>query len=120
MGDRIGRNGDDLVVESLITLAIGIIVDAVEQKIIKHAPLAIDVIGTGPHQAVDRTGRRGRRRLARTRYKAEKVRVVTSDERESSTLILSDDLASLARFGLNLQSHIADLDGCLSCAHRQR
>src|SRR6202042_1454826 len=44
--DRVRRDGDDLVVESLVALAVGVVVQAVEKKVVEHAALAVDVIGS--------------------------------------------------------------------------
>ncbi len=48
--DGVGRDGDDLVVESLVALAVGVVVEAVEQEVVEHAALAVDVVSAGADQ----------------------------------------------------------------------
>ena len=55
--DGVGRDGDDLVVEALVALAVGVVVHAVEQEVVEHAALAVDVVRALAHQAADRAGR---------------------------------------------------------------
>ena len=49
--DGVGRDGDDLVVEALVALAVSVVVDAVEQEVVEHAALAVDVVRARAHQA---------------------------------------------------------------------
>ena len=44
------RNSDDLIIKALITLAIGVVIHAIQQEIIKHTALAINVIRAGAYQ----------------------------------------------------------------------
>ena len=85
--DGVGRNGDDLVVEALVALAVGVVVHAVEQEVVEHAALAVDVVGAGAHEAVDGAGGRGRGGLADAGDQAEQVGVVAADERKRGALI---------------------------------
>src|SRR5262249_50290507 len=45
--DGVGRDGDNLVVEPLVAFAIGVIVESIQQKVVEHAALAVDVVGAG-------------------------------------------------------------------------
>ena len=66
LGDGVGRDGDDLVVEALVALAIGVVVHAVEQEVVEHAALAVDVVCARADQRADGTGGGGGGGLART------------------------------------------------------
>ena len=108
--DGVGRNGDDLVVEALVALAIGVVVQAVEQEVVEHAALAVDVIRSGADQTVDGAGRGGGRRLARSGHQAQQVGVVAGDQRKRLALIIGDGLAAFAGLRLKLQGDIGDFD----------
>jgi len=41
---RVRRDGDDLVVEALVAFAVGVVVHAVQQVVVEHAALAVDVV----------------------------------------------------------------------------
>src|ERR1019366_1442538 len=41
------RNGNQLIVKALVALAVGVIVEAVEQEVVEHAALAVDVVRAG-------------------------------------------------------------------------
>src|SRR5580704_10441430 len=79
LGNRVGRNGDDLVVEALIGLAVSIVVHAVEEEVIEDAALAIDVIGAGADQAADGAGGSSGGCLATAGNQGEQVGVVTTN-----------------------------------------
>ena len=114
------RDSDNLVVESLVALTVGIIVETVQEKVVEHAALAVDVIGAGADEGVDRTGRRGRRSLARTGHQAYQVRVVAGDKGQRLALVVGDGLAAFASLGLKLQGDVADFDHGFSSADPQR
>ena len=108
--DGVGRDGDDLVVESLVALAVGVVVHAVEQEVIKHAALPVYVVRSLAHQAADRARRCLCRRLARTGDQGEKVGEVAAYQRQRLCLIARDGLAALAGSCFDLQRDIAHLD----------
>ena len=117
LGDGVRRDGDDLVVEALVAFAVGVVVDAVEQEVVEHAALAVDVVGAGADERVDGAGGRGGGGLAGAGDKAEEVGVVAADEREGCALIVGDGLAALAGLGFKLEGDVGDFDGGLGRAY---
>lgn len=81
------RNGDDLVVEPLVALALCIVVHTVQQEIIEHAPLPVYVVRSLAHQAADGAGRGSCGRLAHARDQAQQVGVVPAHQRQSLALV---------------------------------
>src|ERR1700733_4407567 len=113
LSDGVGRNGDDLVVEALVALAVGVVVHAVEEEIIEHAALAVDVVGAGAYKAVDGAGRSRSRSLTRAGDQGQEIRIVAAYQRQRRTLILCNDLAALAGLCFELQLNIVDFNGFL-------
>ncbi len=111
LGDGVGRDGDDLVVEALVALAVGVVVHTVEEEVVEHAALAVDVVGASADERADGAGGRSGGGLADAGDEAEEVGVVAADERIGGALILGDDLAALAGFGFNLEGDVADFNG---------
>jgi len=109
LGDGVGRNGDDLVVESLVALTVGHCVETVEQEVIEHAALAVDIIRTGAGERVDGAGGRRGRGLTRAGDQAEQVGVVAGDKRKRFTLVVGDDLAAFTGLGLKLEGDVRKL-----------
>ena len=107
---RIRRDGDDLVVESLVALAVGVVVHAVEQIVVEHAALAVDVVRALAHQAADRAGRRRRGRLARTGHQRQQIGEVAAHQRQRLGLVAGNRLSALAGLRFHLQSHVAHFD----------
>ena len=56
LGHGVGWDGDNLVVEALVALAVSVVVETVEQEIVEHAAFAVDVIGAGANQRADGSG----------------------------------------------------------------
>ena len=113
LGDGVGWDGDDLVVEALVALAVGVVVHAVEEEVVEHAALAVDVVGAGADERADGAGGGGGGGLAGAGDEAEEVRVVAGDEREGGALVLGDGLAALAGLGFDLEGDVGDFDCCL-------
>ncbi len=113
LGDRVGRDGDDLVVESLVTLAVGVVVETVEQEVVEHAALAVDVVCAGADEGVDGAGDGGGWGLARAGDDAHVVGIVAGDERHGRGLIVADGLAAFTGVGFELERDVGDLDGGL-------
>jgi hypothetical protein len=111
LGDGVGRDGDDLVVEALVGLSVGVVVETVEQEVVEHGALAVDVVGSGADEGVDGAGGGGGRSLAGAGDETEEVGVVAADEGQGGGLVASDDLAALAGLGLDLESDVGDFDG---------
>jgi hypothetical protein len=69
--DRVGRNGDDLIIEALIRLTVGVVIDAVEQIVVEYRTLAVDVERAGAHQRVAGGDKDLFGRLARARHQCQ-------------------------------------------------
>jgi len=52
LSNGVGRGLNDLVVETLIALAVGIVVHAVDHVVVEHAALAVHVEGAGARKRV--------------------------------------------------------------------
>jgi hypothetical protein len=99
--DRVRRRLDNLVVEALVALAVGVVVHAVEQVVVEHAALAVHVVASRAHQAGHGGGGGRSWRLARARHQGQQVGVVAAHQRQRFGLIFRDSLAALAGLGLN-------------------
>ena len=118
--NRVRRDRDDLIVEALVRLAVGVVVHAVQQEIIEDRTLAVDVVRALADQAVDVAGSGGlRRRLAHAGHQAQQVRVVSIHQRQGFRLVIGDGLIALTRLGFYLQGNVGDFDCSLGRAHLQ-
>ncbi len=133
LGDGVRRGLDDLVVEALIALAVGIVVHAVQQIVVEHAALAVDVVCAGADQAGDGGGGGGSGRLARTGDQSQQIGVIAAHQREGFGLVPGNRLPAFTGFSFDLQGNVADLNGggaglahgqgevdVLTSAHRDR
>jgi hypothetical protein len=91
-----GGDGDDLVVEALVAFTVGVVVHAVQQVVVEHAALTVDVIRALADETADGTGGGGSRRLTGTGDQPEQIREVAADQRQRFGLIVGDVLAALA------------------------
>ena len=111
---RVRRRLHHLVREALVARAVGVVVDAVDQEVVERRAQAVDV-----ERALAAAG--GERRHAHARRQQRQRRVLAAVERQRPGLLAGDDLAAIARVGLQQHRARADFDllGDLADGHRQ-
>ena len=107
LGDRVRRRLHHLVREALVAGAVGVVVDAVDQEVVERAAQAVDVERAFARRVAGR--QRGAGELDAGRQQRQR-RVFAREQRQCADLLAADDLAALARVGLDQRLRRRDLD----------
>ena len=110
-GDRVRRRLHQLRRIALVAGAVGVVVQAVQQKIVIRAAHAVHVEGALARRAAGREGNRDGR-LDRVGGQQRQVRVVAAVERQFDDLLRVDHLAVFARIGLRSPTPRRSLPPC--------